>query len=300
MFNGVWNVMIHRRLGIGRCSGRALFACWAALLLVALGLSAASGAESRQDEDAVRVHRVSTPGYVSLIVENQRAYDVTVVLTVVVENVRTIRMVPETYTYAGNSRIEAVRVAAGDTSRPWRWQYRFQWTKGRLNAEHDDVVRYLLPFERGRSHRVSQGHNGRLTHRDCHQYAVDFAMPEGTRVCAAREGVVVDLREDSKIGGPSRRYKDSANFVSIVHADSTIGEYHHLRFGGVLVEIGDRIAAGQLIALSGNTGYSTLPHLHFGVYSAADAEHMQSHPVIFDTRQGPVADPREGMAYTAK
>ena len=147
---------------------------------------------------------------------------------------------------------------------------------------------------------MSQGYNGRLSHRDVNQYAVDFAMPEGTTVCAAREGVVVDLKESSNTGGPDKKHTDESNYVSIAHADGTIGEYHHLKVDGVLVEIGDRVTAGQPIALSGNTGYSTFPHLHFGVYSAADGERLQSHPITFTTAQGTVAEPRAGRVYTAR
>ena len=270
------------------------------LLLVVLFLTTASADEPPEAEPSVRVRRITKPGYVSLIVENPHAYDVTVALTVISENMRTTRLTPETGTVTGRSDTEVARVSVADRARPWRWRYRFRWTKGRLDCEHDDETLYRLPFESGRSYRVSQSHHGRLTHHGPNQYAVDFAMREGTTVCAAREGVVVDLKEDSKLGGPKERYKDFANFVSIAHPDGTIGEYHHLQFEGVLVEIGERVKAGQAIARSGNTGYSTLPHLHFGVYSAADAERMQSHPFTFDTAQGPIREPREGRTYTAK
>jgi murein DD-endopeptidase MepM/ murein hydrolase activator NlpD len=169
-----------------------------------------------------------------------------------------------------------------------------------MDARHDDKAVYLLPFETGRTFRVSQGYNGRLSHRGVNQYAVDFAMPEGTTVCAARDGVVVDLKESSHTGGPTKKHKDESNYVSIAHADGTIGEYHHLAFEGVLVEIGDRVTAGQPIALSGDTGYSTFPHLHFGVYSAADSEHLQSYPIPFVTAEGAVTELRAGRAYTAQ
>ncbi len=270
------------------------------LVLAMVWFSTALSEESSKDPEAVRVRRITRPGYVSLVVENRRAYEVTVMLRITAENVQITRIIPETGAYSGHSQIEAARIAPADPTKPWKWRYRFKWTKGSIYAEHDAGTLYLLPFTAGTSCRVSQGYNGRLTHHDRDRYAVDFAMPEGTTVCAAREGIVVDLCESSKTGGPHRKYRNTSNYVSIAHTDGTIGEYHHLQHDGVLVEIGDRVAAGQPIGLSGDTGYSTLPHLHFGVYSAVDAEHLQSHPITFDTRQGLVAEPCEGRAYTAQ
>jgi murein DD-endopeptidase MepM/ murein hydrolase activator NlpD len=279
---------------------RASVKRWAVVISAMAWLSVTLGGQPSKDGDAVSVRRVPGTGYVGIVVENHRAYDATVTLTIRGQNVRVTQIVPETSTYAGHSQTEAVRVYAADATKPWKWRYRFHWTKGSVDARHDDKALYRLPFEKGRSCRVSQGYNGRLSHRDVNQYAVDFAMPEGTTVCAAREGLVVDLKESSDTGGPDKKHTDESNYVSIAHADGTIGEYHHLEFDGVLVEIGDRVAAGQAIARSGNTGYSTFPHLHFGVYSAADAEHMRSHPVTFTTAQGVVGEPRAGRIYTAQ
>jgi len=233
-------------------------------------------------------------------VENRRAFDVTVTLTIRAHNVDVKRIEPETETYAGNSEAEAVRIFPAEAGKRWDYRYRFTWAKGNLHAEHDAEVLYRLPYESGTSHRVTQGYHGRLTHQGQEQYAVDFAMREGTPVCAARDGVVVDLKESSKSGGPRKSYRKLSNYVSIAHADGTIGEYHHLQHNGVLVEIGQRVTAGTVIALSGNTGYSTRPHLHFGVYSPVDGTQLQSHPLAFATRRGTVAEPVEGKSYTAK
>jgi len=270
----------------------------AALLMILL--PAASGVESPKDRHVIRVRRVEKAGYISVVVENRKAYEVTVALTIAAENVSITRITPETATYPGNSQTEAARISATDPNWLWKWHCSFRWTKGRMDAKHNGKTLYLLPFEKGESCRVIQGHNGRLTHRDCNRYAVDFAMPEGTTVCAAREGIVVDLKESSTVGGPEKKFQNESNFVSIAHADGTIGEYHHLKYDGVLVEIGQRVTAGQPIALSGSTGYSTSPHLHFGVYSAANADRLQSYPIIFTTHQGIVAKPLEGRTYTAK
>jgi murein DD-endopeptidase MepM/ murein hydrolase activator NlpD len=262
-------------------------------------LSAASGVESSKDLKAVRVMRVKKAGYTSIVVENRRAYEVTVALTITAKNASIARITSETATYPGYSQTEAARVSAADPDASWL-RYDFRWTKGRMGAKHDGKTLYLLPFEKGQSQRVIQSYNGRLTHHSYDRYAIDFAMPEGTTVCAAREGVVVDLKESSTTGGPEKKFENQSNFVSIAHADGTIGEYHHLKRDGVLVEIGQRVTAGQPIALSGNTGYSTSPHLHFGVYSAANAESLQSHRITFTTGQGTIAEPREGKVYTAK
>jgi len=262
--------------------------------------SAVSAGQPSRDEDAVKVRRVEGPGYVSLFVENRRAYDVTVSLAITTRNANVSRIVPEIGVYPGCSRTEAVRVSIPDPTQRWNWRYRFRWTKGNADARHDSNALYLLPFEKGRGFRVCQGYNGWFSHHGPNRYAVDFAMPEGTTICAARAGVVVDLKESSHVGGREKKYAKESNYVSIAHADGTIGEYHHLQADGVLVEVGQRVAAGQPIARSGNTGYSTLPHLHFGVYSAADVEHMQSHPIAFATAQDIITEPRRGQIYIAR
>jgi murein DD-endopeptidase MepM/ murein hydrolase activator NlpD len=268
------------------------------VLLVPLSLLSAG--ETFGDRDAVRMKRITTPTYVSLVVENRRAYDVTVTLTIHPENAQVTRLVPETTACGGYAQVEAARISAADPSKPCRWRYSLHWAKGGMNVRHNDETRYRLPFQKGETYRVSQGYEGRWSHRGQDRYAVDFAMPEGTTVCAAREGVVVDLKESSRTGGPDKKYKDQDNYVSIAHADGTIAEYHHLKYDGVLVEIGNRATAGQAIALSGNTGYSTLPHLHFGVYSAIDGSHRQSHRVTFVAREGTITEPLVGRTYTAE
>jgi murein DD-endopeptidase MepM/ murein hydrolase activator NlpD len=58
-------------------------------------------------------------------------------------------------------------------------------------------------------------------------------------------------------------YIDKANTVAIVHDDGTVAEYAHLSPGPDSVKPGQRVAAGELLGYSGNTGYSSGPHLHF-------------------------------------
>ncbi|TXI50969.1 MAG: DUF4124 domain-containing protein [Lysobacter sp.] len=115
--------------------------------------------------------------------------------------------------------------------------------------------------------RVEQGYGGVYSHQDAqNRYAVDFAAAIGTQVLAARAGTVMQVEADFDRGGlNAEKYAGRANFVRIVHDDGTMALYAHLDLDGVLVRIGQRVRKGQAIGLSGNTGYTTGPHLHFAV-----------------------------------
>jgi murein DD-endopeptidase MepM/ murein hydrolase activator NlpD len=127
-------------------------------------------------------------------------------------------------------------------------------------------VDYLLPL-RQRAPQVDQGYGGSFSHTDPQNlYAVDFACAIGTPVLAARSGVVMQVESDfDKAGLNLEKYGGRANFVRIEHDDGTMGLYAHLQEGGALVRVGQHVQAGQQIGLSGNTGFTTGPHLHFAV-----------------------------------
>ncbi len=127
-------------------------------------------------------------------------------------------------------------------------------------------VEYLLPL-RQHAFRIDQGYGGRFSHTDPeNRYAVDFAAAIGTPVLAARGGVVMQVASDfDKAGLKREKYGGRANLVRILHDDGSMALYAHLKTEGVLVRIGQRVRAGQQIGLSGNTGFTTGPHLHFAV-----------------------------------
>lgn len=173
------------------------------------------------------------------------------------------------------------------------------WTIGSRNAVHNDDHLYLLPYADGTSYRVLQGFGSKFSHRGTEQYAVDFKMKEGTAVHAARGGVVVRVEESNSKGCWEDGCGAYANFIVVLHDDGTTGEYYHLQQNGALVEAGERVTAGQKIGLSGNTGHTALPHLHFAVYRATNNARSQSLPISFLSSDGVVYQPRRGHHYLA-
>ena len=174
---------------------------------------------------------------------------------------------------------------------------RHEWVVGGLDPDHDDGYAYRLPYGDGVSYAVLQGYGSGLSHQGPEHFTVDFQMPEGTPVHASRDGVVVLVEESNSRGCWAERCDGLANYVVILHSDGTTGEYFHLAQNGVLVGPGDQVAAGQMIAVSGNTGYTTTPHLHFGVYGAHTRGHTQSIGVRFRTRSGVVSEMRPGARH---
>jgi murein DD-endopeptidase MepM/ murein hydrolase activator NlpD len=134
--------------------------------------------------------------------------------------------------------------------------------KGKIKDDSSFI--YHLPYEENKSHLVVQGYFSSYTHKN--RAALDFKMRKGTKVCAVRDGIVVRLKEDGNKGGSDPKYRPFGNFVVIQHQDSSRTGYWHLQFNGVLVNMGDTVKQGQVIGLSGKTGYTYFPHLHFIVW----------------------------------
>lgn len=141
---------------------------------------------------------------------------------------------------------------------------RFRYVIGDPNTQPDRAL-ILPPFTNYKPMRISQSFNGQFSHRSASsRYAVDIGMLVGTKITAVREGIVFRTRDNYALAGVSSPYFiDKANLVEILHDDGTYALYGHLLLGGVKVKVGDKVSAGQVIGLSGNTGYSTGPHLHF-------------------------------------
>lgn len=143
---------------------------------------------------------------------------------------------------------------------------------------------YILPFEDRKKVFVVQGYETIFSHKGLK--AIDFKIKNGTRVCAAREGRVIAARGDSDKRGLKVENLNDWNYIFIQHNDGSVAIYGHFKKDGVLVNTGDTIRTGQLIGLSGNTGFSAFPHLHFEVQGYdSDGKHTTL-PTRFYTQKG--------------
>jgi murein DD-endopeptidase MepM/ murein hydrolase activator NlpD len=171
-----------------------------------------------------------------------------------------------------------------------RFSFTSTWTLGDVRS-HADQATYRVPVMEGQPVRIGQAPGGgEITTHDnaASRYAVDFDLSEGTAVVAARDGVVIDARDDLSVGRPDPSLATQANFVEVLHEDGTIAVYAHLIHRGLRVHRGDSVREGTLLAYSGNTGYSFGPHLHFAVQQVvATADGFDRESIPFQLRTAP-------------
>ena len=190
----------------------------------------------------------------------------------------------------------ALRIRPLDAHAGYRYRYAFKYMPGDFRAIQDPNAAYGVPFDTASERfRVDQGFHGRFSHHDAqNEFAVDINMPEGTPVRAARDGVVMTVDNDFFGNGlDMAQYGDRANNIRIVHADGAMSVYAHLQLESARVQVGQRVKAGQVIALSGDTGYASGPHLHFCVQMNKDMQ-LVSVPFQFADDSGAFT-PQQGQ-----
>ncbi len=148
----------------------------------------------------------------------------------------------------------------------------------------DSSYIYTLPFEHKKKVFLVQGYESMFSHKG--ERALDFKVKTGTKVCAARDGVVSGIRKDSDKKGLKPENLSDGNYITIQHRDGSVAWYWHFQKDGVLVNKGDTVKRGQWIGLSGNTGYSAFPHLHFEVQEYDGAGNHTQLPTRFYTQKG--------------
>jgi murein DD-endopeptidase MepM/ murein hydrolase activator NlpD len=188
-----------------------------------------------------------------------------------------------------------------DGTQRYRRELYFHARFGDPRAEPQDYV-YRLPYPHGLTFAVLQGFHGTFSHRGSNEFAVDFDCPVATPVLAARPGVVIAANAAAQGAGTTPDFLDykRTNFILVLHDDGTLGEYMHLSPSGIEVKPGQRVERGQELALSGNTGFSSTPHLHFQVMTAGDdGVTARSFPFRIAASSKRVEEPTQGHRYSA-
>ena len=148
--------------------------------------------------------------------------------------------------------VEAIHIVSGKKS-----YYAIQADNGRYYSRHGETLgkgfaRYPLQF----TPRISSQFNPRrlhpVTRRVAPHKGVDFGVPIGTPIIAPADGVVEHVAYQANGAG---------RYIKLRHGGQYTTVYMHLSRS--LVRVGQSVKKGERIALSGNTGRSTGPHLHY-------------------------------------
>lgn len=193
-------------------------------------------------------------------------------------------------------RTALTTIRLAEKSKRSNYSHAARFAVGRSGARPDWQFLYQLPFPVVARFRITQGYAGNFNHDpgSPYEFAVDWAMPEGTPVLAARAGTVVALRADRTASGPTDDFRDQANLVIVEHRDGTLAEYLHFRPRGLAVKLGQRVGVGDLLGFSGATGYTRAPQLQVRVYRIGRPGREESLPVRWHTRERYEAPTRPG------
>ncbi|MDB6110664.1 MAG: hypothetical protein JWR69_2414 [Pedosphaera sp.] len=273
---------------------------WPLLAALLCGVGTNSGhSGSGSVRRSLKVTTRDEGGITHFVVQNLEAADVTATFDLRLSNLKGSTNFPYTTTFRGGETVDAFTLSPVRADAVWHYTYSDDFTVGNNTAVPDGSYIYTLPYAPGTACRVTQGYHGRFSHTGADEYAIDWQMASGTPVYAARGGVVVGVKSDSDVGGPDRKYESSANYILIQHTDGTIGIYAHLMKGGSKVKVWDKVEAGQWIGLSGDTGFTSGPHLHFSVFMAKSGRERLSVPVKFKTADNAALTVMAGESYQA-
>lgn len=154
---------------------------------------------------------------------------------------------------------------------------RWTWMPGTLGS--GDKKNVLNPFKP--PGKVRFGEDMGETHRGPDKYGYDFIAPLHTPVYAMEDGIVARVIDHYLEAHQDKKRKDENNVIEVVHADGTVARYSHLHPKSALVRPCDKIKAGDQLAQSGNTGYSSGPHLHVDIYRPRSGESYTTLPLTF-------------------
>lgn len=214
----------------------------------------------------IRVYSEETSEGFFVYADNSEFCPVTIDVTFQLKNMQIDTKEQATFLVKENSKkivLTAVKVI--NKANPSKFSFTYSSNMGNhLQTDYAKEFSYALPFEKGNSFKLHQAYNGNFSHQN--ENALDFTMPVGTAITAIREGVVVKIIENNVLVCPKKECTKYNNFIIIYHSDGTFAEYTHIKKNGAIVKVGDKVNESQTIGSSGNTGWSSGPHLHLVVF----------------------------------
>jgi len=207
------------------------------------------------------------------------------------ENVRSTPELPRRFVVEPGKSDTLFEINGINELGAWRLGLKYRYIIGTPLGQYSSTASYLPPIAPDASFQVSQAFGGSFSHTDeQNKYAVDIVMPEGTPIYAARSGIVLEADDDFYKGGTNKAYSAEANSIRILHDDGSMAVYAHLALEKAQVYPGLTVNTGQLIGYSGNTGFSSGPHLHFAVQINKGME-LVSVPFTFVNNTGQAEEP---------
>ena len=193
----------------------------------------------------------------TLVVQNAKHYPQVLKIDLFNDDNRNEPVANALVTLPPNSKItERIKPIAGKTIKQSVYWYYVRGIGDFTKSE--DANGYKIPFASDIQALICQYPHG-------NDPAIDFCVPKGTSVRAAKAGTVIWTVDEHGDGGPDIKFAGKANLVEVVHDDGSRALYAHLQKGTITVKAGDVVFAGDIIGEVGISGQTSGPHLHFHV-----------------------------------
>lgn len=231
---------------------------------------------------------------IEILIENETEFGQSVELSCELMGMASDEQLPMTRFLSAGEKSLFVTLKPKDIYIPYSYATSIKYVEGNITAVHDDSFVYHLPYPSGKSYNVDQGYFGDKTHQN--KYALDFHMDTGSEVSAVRDGIVTKVVEKNDRGCPSEHCNQFNNHILITHSDGSIADYSHLKKNGAKVKVGDKVLAGDIIAISGATGWASGPHLHLEIYTMT-WDGQKTIPAQYYLTKSEIGIPQQGFRY---